>query len=149
MNRLFAAVIAAVALLPIALAHVTVRTEIGQAESKAGATETYRLNVPNEKPVPTTGVRLVVPAGLTITRFMQQPGWERSVVRDASGRITEVSWKGSLPDGEFTRFIFQARNPAEAGTLVWKAYQAYADGSVVAWDDSSPDSPASKTEIRP
>lgn len=130
-------------------AHATVRTELGQAESKAGASETYRVQVPVEKPQATVEVRLVVPEGLVISRFLQTPAWERSVVRDANGNITEVSWKGKVEDGEFVRFIFQATNPKTAGTLVWKIYQKYADGTVVAWDDADKDKgPASKVEVK-
>ncbi len=60
-------------LLPVAAAHATVRTEAGLSESKVGASETYRLNVPVEKEISTTEVRLVVPAGVTITLALPEP----------------------------------------------------------------------------
>lgn len=136
-------------LLPVASAHATVRTEAGLAESRAGASETYRLNVPTEKEISTTEVRLVVPAGLTITRFQATPGFTRTVRTDANGLITEVTWRGRIGPVEYARFFFQARNPAGAGTLSWKVYQKYSDGSVVPWDDSDPDkAPASKTTVK-
>ncbi|PZA08664.1 MULTISPECIES: DUF1775 domain-containing protein [unclassified Meiothermus] len=140
----------ALALLPSALAHATVRTEAGLAESKTGAFETYRLQVPVEKPLATVEVRLVVPAGFVLTRFLQTPGWERSVVKDANGLITEVTWRGRIEEGEFARFVFQGRNPQSPTKLYWKVYQKYADGSVVAWDkeDPSADTPASSVEIK-
>lgn len=140
-------------LLPssLALAHATVRTEAGMAESKAGASETYRLQVPVEKPQATTEIRMLVPKGLVVTRFMQMPGWERSVLKDQDGNITEVTWKGKVEDGEFVRFIFQGRNPKNPGKLYFKVYQKYADGSVVAWEKEDPqaDTPASMVEIKP
>jgi uncharacterized protein YcnI len=142
------AIALAVALLPLAFAHAVVRTDLGAAESKAGASETYRLQVPVEKNLATTEVRLIVPDGFRLSRFQQTPGWTRSVLTDTNGRISEVTWKGELSPGEFQRFVFQGTNPAAAGSLVWKVYQKHADGSTTAWDDTSPETPASRVEIR-
>ncbi|GBF06636.1 nuclear export factor GLE1 [Deinococcus aerius] len=136
-------------LLPVAAAHATVRTETGLTESKASASETYRLGVPTEKDVDTTQVRLLVPAGLTITRFQAMPGFTRTVTLNSAGLVTEVTWRGRIAPMEYARFFFQARNPEGAGTLSWKVYQTYADGSVVAWDDTDPEkAPASKTTLK-
>jgi uncharacterized protein YcnI len=141
--------LAAALLLPVAAAHATVRTEAGLAESAAGKSETYRLNVPVEKELATTEVRLVVPAGVGISRFLVTPGFTRTVTRNADGLVTEVVWKGPIAPMEYARFSFQALNPAQPGELVWKVYQTYADGSVVAWDDTVPDkTPASRTTVK-
>lgn len=141
--------LSAALLLSFAAAHATVRTETGLTESKAGVSETYRLNVPTEKEIPTTAVRLVVLAGVTITRFQVLPGFTRSVVKNADGLITEVTWRGRVAPQEYARFFFQARNPAQPGEVAWKVYQTYADGSVVAWDDTNPEqTPASKTTVK-
>ncbi|WP_018465105.1 DUF1775 domain-containing protein [Calidithermus timidus] len=143
------ALIFASLVLPLALAHAVVRTEMNLAESKVGVSETYRLQVPVERPMATVEIRMIVPEGFVLTRFLQTPGWERSVVKDANGLIKEVTWKGRLEDGEFVRFVFQGRNPQTPGTLVWKVYQKYEDGTVVAWDDSDKEkAPASKVEIK-
>ncbi|MGY2893318.1 DUF1775 domain-containing protein [Deinococcus sp. UYEF24] len=136
------------ALISLASAHAVVRTEAGLAESKAGASETYRLQVPVEKDVATTQVRLVVPAGLKVTRFQVMPGFLRTVKTDAAGLVTEVTWRGRIAPMEFARFFFSATNPADAGTVAWKVYQTYADGTVVSWDDSDPATPASKISIK-
>lgn len=138
----------AAVLLSTAFAHATVRTDAGASESLAGRFETYRLQVPVEKPVATTEVRMLVPAGVVIGTFMPIPGFVRTVEKDANGRITAVTWRGRIQVEEFQRFLFSARNPADAGTLAWKVYQKYADGSVVAWDDSSEATPASKTTVK-
>ncbi|MFC5847263.1 DUF1775 domain-containing protein [Deinococcus petrolearius] len=141
--------LSAALLLSFAAAHATVRTETGLTESRAGASETYRLNVPTEKAVATTQVRLVVPPGVTLTRFQVLPGFTRSVARNADGLITEVTWRGRIAPEEYARFFFQARNPAQPGEVAWKVYQTYADGSVVAWDDTDPgQGPASKITLR-
>ncbi|PTA68472.1 DUF1775 domain-containing protein [Deinococcus arcticus] len=136
-------------LLSVAAAHATVRTESGLSESRAGASETYRLNVPTEKEISTTQIRLVVPAGLTITRFQVTPGFTRTVKKNEAGLVTEVLWTGRVAPMEYARFFFQARNPAAPGELSWKVYQTYSDGSVVAWDDADPArGPASKTAVK-
>ena len=139
--------VVALSLTP-ALAHAVVRTEAGAAESAAGASETYRLTVPVEKDVGTTAVRLMIPKGLTVTRFQVAPGFTRTVKTDNAGLVTEVTWTGTLAPMEYARFFFQARNPEAAGDVNWNVYQTYADGSVVAWDGVDPQTPASKTTIK-
>lgn len=148
MIRSVAALLTA-ALLSVAAAHATVRTESGLSESKVGVTETYRVNVPTEKEIRTTQIRLVVPAGLSITRFEVTPGFTRTVTRNADGLVTEVVWKGRVAPMEYARFFFQARNPAAAGDLTWKIYQTYSDGSVAAWDGQDPEKgPASVVTVK-
>ncbi|GGS23118.1 DUF1775 domain-containing protein [Deinococcus knuensis] len=139
----------AAVLISVAGAHATVRTEAGLTESAASKSETYRLNVPTEKEISTTQIRLVVPAGVAISRFQVTPGFTRTVTKNADGLVTEVVWKGRVAPMEYARFFFQAKNPAAAGELVWKIYQTYSDGSVVAWDDADPArGPASKTTVK-
>ena len=92
-------VVPLVALLAVitgfALAHATVKTDMGLSESKAGGYETYRLQVPTERPVETTEVKLFVPDGLTIGTFGMMPGFERIVEKNDAGIVTTVTWKGS------------------------------------------------------
>jgi uncharacterized protein YcnI len=149
MKKLFAVLLSLAVALPV-LAHATVRTEMNLSESKVGATETYRLRVPTEKPIATTEVRLVVPEGLTISSFQTQAGFIRTAQKNAQGIITEVTWKGNIDAEEYGVFVFRAKNPAAPTTLRFKAYQKYADGSVVAWDNDSKDAerPASQVEIK-
>ncbi|WP_019008800.1 DUF1775 domain-containing protein [Deinococcus aquatilis] len=140
---------AVLAALPLAAAHATVRTEAGLTSSEIGKNETYRLNVPTEKEISTTEVRLVVPAGMTITRFQTMPGFTRTLTKNAAGLVTEVIWKGRIAPMEYARFMFTARNPETAGVVSWKVYQKYSDGSVVAWDNSDPEqTPDSKITIK-
>lgn len=144
----FSLALAAALLLTAASAHATIRTETGLSDSRAAQSETYRLNVPTEKSSATVRIRLVVPAGVVITRFEVSPGFGRSVKTNADGLVTEVTWTGRIAPMEYARFFFQVRNPADAGELVWKVYQTYSDGSVVAWDDSAAATPASRTTVR-
>lgn len=135
-------------LVSAAAAHAVVRTDTGGTESLAGRYETYRLQVPVEKPLATTEVRLLIPDGVKVGTFLPVPGFERTVEYDAQGNITAVTWRGQILPEEFQRFLFSARNPAEAATLSWKVYQTSADGSVTAWDDQDPATPASRTTVK-
>ena len=136
------------ALISLAAAHATVKTDTGLSESKARGYETYRLQVPVEKDMATISVRLLVPAGLKIGNFMPVAGFTRTVKTDASGTVTEVTWTGTIAPMEFQRFLFSAANPADASTLACKVYQTYADGTVVSWDDSAASAPASKITVK-
>jgi uncharacterized protein YcnI len=117
-----------------ALAHVVVRpNQVG-----AAAFQTFTIGVPVEKDIATTGVRLVIPEGLHHVTPNVKPGWTIAVARSGEGEeatVTEISWMGgSIPPGQRDEFLFSAQVPAEETTLQWKAYQSYADGSVVEWD---------------
>jgi uncharacterized protein YcnI len=132
------------------LAHATVKSDMGLSESKVGSYETYRLQVPTEKPLDTTEVKLFVPQGLTVSTFQSVAGFERSVEKNADGIVTTVTWKGKIGQQEFQRFLFSAKNPAQPTTLLFKVYQTYSDGSVVKWEDEDPKgkTPASRVEIK-
>lgn len=140
---------AALAIAIPALAHATVRTEMGLSESKVGANETYRLRVPSEKEMDTIELRLVVPVGLTVSNFEALPAWQRSVTKNAQGIVTEVTWKGGkIGESEYALFPFRAKNSTTPGTLLFKVYQKYSDGSIVAWDkeDKRPTRPPRKSK---
>ncbi len=115
-------------------AHVVVRPKTVGVASR----ETFVINVPTEKDVPTTQVSLQIPAGLQSVRPHVAEGWDIEIVRDdASDTITEIIWSnGSIPADQMDVLMFNAQAPLEEGELVWKAYQTYADGEVVAWDAS-------------
>jgi uncharacterized protein YcnI len=132
------------------LAHATVKSDMGLSESKVGSYETYRLQVPTEKPLDTTEVKLFVPQGLTVSTFQSVAGFERSVEKNADGIVTTVTWKGKIGQQEFQRFLFSAKNPAQPTTLLFKVHQTYSDGSVVKWEDEDPKgkTPASRVEIK-
>jgi uncharacterized protein YcnI len=150
-KRIVAPLLAILALVTgFALAHATVKTDMGLSESKAGGYETYRLQVPTERPVETTEVKLFVPEGLTIGTFGMMPGFERIVEKNDAGIITTVTWKGKVGVQEFARFAFSAKNPAQPTKLLFKVHQTYANGEVVKWEDTDPKgkTPASQVEIK-
>ncbi len=124
----------------ISNAHVTVVPN----QSPANAYELYTVRVPTEKPIPTIKVKLAFPEGVDVSRFAPAPGWKRDVEKDATGRITSVTWSGgSIASDELGVFMFQGKN-GKGGSLTFKADQTYLDGSVVEWANAPADAnPAS------
>ncbi|MEO8065586.1 MAG: YcnI family protein [Candidatus Doudnabacteria bacterium] len=130
-----------------------------------GAFQVFTMGVPSEKSVATVSLRLLLPEGLNFVTPNVKPGWKVEVKTQATGRkITdddgmmvdemkpvEIDWTGgSVPAGQRDEFSFQAQVPAAATTLAWKVYQTYADGSVVAWDQTPSNdakNPYSKTQV--
>jgi uncharacterized protein YcnI len=138
------ALIAVLAFAGIASAHVTVNPR----ESNRNAFQLYTVQVPTEKQIPTTRVRVEFPEGVTVSRFVPAPGWQRDVEKDANGRTTAVTWSGgSLAPDEVGLFYFSGRNADRTGTLSFKAYQTYADGSVVEWVNPGEPNPASVVQV--
>ena len=123
-------------------AHVSVKP----AQVGVGAFQTFTVGVPNEKGVAATKVRLVIPEGLEHVSPNVKSGWKVDMVHeesvsmaeDAAGHdehvVKEIIWTGNIPSGFREDFYFSAKVPADTTTVVWKAYQTYADGSVVSWE---------------
>lgn len=122
--------------------------------------QTYSLRVPTEKDVPTVSVRLEVPKNVEVTSILPTAGWQYTTKTepvegtaagghgDSSTRITEITWSGGeIKSGEYMLFGFATNYTGDSGTISWKAYQTYADGSVVAWDDSNDEAPAPSVTI--
>lgn len=115
---------ALIAIVTPAIAHVRVLP----GESKPGARQTYTMRVPTEGAVATVSVELEIPAGVIVSA--PPPGSE---VKTIAGSIASITWKLQIPPGESRDFTFEVLNPAQAGSLVWKAHQHFGDGSVADW----------------
>jgi uncharacterized protein YcnI len=129
----------------IASAHVRVLPE----EVPAGSFEVFTIRVPTEKDIPTTGVRVEVPEGFTISRVEPVPGWNYELEED--GVVSAITWSGGeIGETEFQQFDIQGQTPEESGEYSWRAFQTYEDGSVVEWigseDSEEPASVVSVTE---
>jgi uncharacterized protein YcnI len=120
----------------IASAHVVVKPD----QVETAAFQSFTTGVPNEKGVPVTKVRLVMPDGVAHVTPNVKPGWTIDTVKEGEGedaKVKEITWSGGqIPAGQRDDFVFSAQAPDKAGTLQWKAYQTYADGSEVAWDQA-------------
>jgi uncharacterized protein YcnI len=141
---------AAIILSPsVALAHVVVKP----AQVATASFQTFTTGVPNEKDIEVTSLRLVIPAGLNYVSPTVKPGWTIETKKDGDN-VTEITWSGgAIPAGQRDDFTFGAQAPAKTTTLAWKAYESYADGTTVAWDqkpdgkDSEDSSPYSETKV--
>jgi len=113
-----------------AYAHVTVKP----AEVLSGEYQTFTTSVPNEKDVAVTAIKLVIPTDITLVTPTVKQGWKIDT-KKTSETVTEINWSGGTIDaGLRDEFTFSAKVPANKGEIVWKAYQSYQDGSIVAWD---------------
>lgn len=122
-----------------AFAHVTVKP----AEVVSSAYQTFTVNVPNEKAMPTVSVKVLIPGDIKNATPTQKAGWQ--IVKESEGsgedmKTTSITWQGgSITDGTRDEFTFSAKAPEKVTELQWKAYQTYSDGTVVAWDQESSD----------
>lgn len=140
-------------------AHVTVQPK----EALVGYS-VASVRVPNERDIPTTRVRIVVPQGVSVHGVMPVAGWQYELVREAptqvadgadheaehaaEGRVTEIVWSGGRVNaGEFMEFPVSVQYEADIEKVSWKAYQTYSDGEIVAWDGSDEKYPASAVTI--
>ena len=118
-------------------AHVTVKP----AEVVSSGFQTFSVNVPNEKSISTVSVKVLIPKGLAYVQPTQKAGWQIAVEKEGSGldtTVTSITWSGNEVMANFRdEFTFSGQVPDKTTELQWKAYQTYADGTVVAWDKAS------------
>lgn len=125
-----------------ALAHVSVQPP----EGVTGSFSAFVIRAPNERDdASTISIEVEFPP-LPSVRFMDVPGWERSVEMRTldeplelfGEEITEVvgtvTWEGGeIGPGEFQEFPFSIAVPEEVTTLEFPAIQTYDSGEVVRW----------------
>lgn len=119
-----------------AAAHVVVKP----AEVPTAGFQSFVVGVPNEKDIPTVSLKLTIPQGLAYVTPNQKAGWKISVDKTGSGEsatVTAITWTGAIAPGFRDDFGFSAQVPDQPTELQWKAYQTYADGTVVSWDQAS------------
>ena len=107
---------------------------ISPRTSSQGKTEVYQLVVFGERTPPTVEVELVVPDGVEVQGVEPTAGWTHTFVRNSSGSISKIEWKGSLPLGGQVELRFVARNVGREGLYSFKALQKYADDEIAEWD---------------
>lgn len=123
-------ILACCGVAPIAFAHVIVSPN----QAAGSSYETFTMAVPSEIDAATVNIKLLVPAGLTDVAPNVKPGWNITLQKTGS-TVTSITWSaGSIPSGFRDQFSFSAKTPAQ-GTLMWKAYQTYNDGTLVSWDN--------------
>ena len=124
----------ALSFVGVASAHVVVKP----GEALTGAFLTFNVSVPVEKDIATTDIKLDVPAGLGHVTPTVKPGWTIQVDKEGLGEeaaVKSIIWSGNeIGAGYRDDFTFSAKTPDKPTELQWKAYQTYADGSVVEWN---------------
>ncbi|HEY9227543.1 MAG TPA: DUF1775 domain-containing protein [Gemmatimonadaceae bacterium] len=132
------------AVYAVGLAHAVVFPRA----STVGARERYVLRVPNEKAVPTTRVEIQFPSDVSVSSFIEVPGWNLEVVRDSAKRIIGAVWTGTLAPERTVEFPFAATNPKAGTEIRWPVFQTYGDGERVEWTGpSGSPKPASVTTL--
>jgi uncharacterized protein YcnI len=124
-----AGVAVALALPAVAFAHVIVTPN----QAGIGEELVFNVSAPNERSVPVSSVKLDIPKGVDEVTPTMIPGFTIATT-GSTDDVTSVTWTGSIPVGQREDFSFGAQVPATATQLDWKAYQTYADGTVVHWD---------------
>jgi uncharacterized protein YcnI len=143
MSRFVLAAMAALVVCAPLNAHVTVWPR----ESKTGAHEKYVVRVPTEGKVATTSVELTVPEGVAVVSMGVPAGFNYELKRTGE-RVTGIVWSMQIKPGEFAEFSFVARNPKDAGDIVWKAVQRFSDGTSTEWSGPKGDKhPAPITRV--
>jgi periplasmic copper chaperone A len=159
-----AAVVAVLALAPVAGAHVTVQPP----EAPAGGFTRLDVRVPNERDnANTTKVEVQLPPGFLSVSYEPVPGWDVELtmrkldkpveqfgeqVNEEVGRITFTGdgETGVIRPGQFQDFGLSLAVPdgKPGSMLTFKALQTYSNGEVVRWI-GPPDSeePAPQVEL--
>jgi uncharacterized protein YcnI len=140
-----------------ASAHVVVKP----SDALTGAFQDFSVNVPNEKDMPVTIVKLLVPGSVQEVTPTVKPGWQIDVEKDGqagTAKVKSITWSvGTIPVGLRDDFGFSAKTPDKATDIQWKAYQTYEGGQVISWDqkpaanetddDSAVNGPYSVTKV--
>jgi uncharacterized protein YcnI len=125
---------ALIAVPSMASAHVVVTP----TNASIGQEVVFSVSVPNEQQVPVVSLKLAIPAGVSSVTPTTKSGWTIETSMTGTGDtqvVTAITWiSGQIPAGQRDDFTFSAQVPAHATQLDWKAYQSYADGSVINWD---------------
>ena len=136
---MFAAFAVAFSGVDVTLAHVVVKP----GEVATATYQVFTVSVPNEKDISTVSVKVVIPEGMQSVTPTNKPGWtvatEKNSTNDGAS-VASITWSGGeIADGLRDEFTFSAKTPDEATEMQWKAYQTYADGTVVSWDQTEDD----------
>lgn len=157
MNKYILSILLTVSAFLLSVNSVFAHVSVKPAEVGVGAFQTFTVGVPNEKGIAVTKIRLVLPDGLEHVSPNIKSGWKVDMVHEESSSMSqdpaghddhivkEIIWTGVIPAGYREDFYFSAKAPVSTTTVMWKAYQTYADGSVVSWE-LSPDAQQPKDE---
>jgi uncharacterized protein YcnI/copper(I)-binding protein len=143
-SRFSALAAALIAVSSPALAHVSF--ENGQATPNSTYKATLRIpHGCNGKP--TLKLRVRIPEGIVAVKPMPKAGWKLETTKGSyvkayqvhgeavSEGVTDIVWTGSLDDGHYDEFVFQARftDAYQPGATVFFPVVQECDGAVEEW----------------
>ena len=129
-----------------AAATASAHVRVAPAESKPGATESYKVTVPTEGKVSTVRVELVVPADVELMAVADAA--DPHEVRKGQDGTSIIIWRGEILPGWAREYYFTARNPQSGSQISWQAHQFFADGTTADWVDvPGSKRPASVTKL--
>jgi uncharacterized protein YcnI len=135
-KRLLTGIIFSVAALSLIPGAVFAHVVVTPTTAGIGDHVTFSVSVPNEEQVAVTNLKLDIPDGVTDVTPTSKDGWTITTTKKGDD-ISEIIWSnGEIPVGQRQDFSFSAQAPAKAGDVDWKAYQTYADGTIVHWDQT-------------
>lgn len=114
-----------------ASAHVVVTP----AQAGVAQEVVFNVSVPNERQSAVTNLKLLIPDGVSEVVPSVKSGW--TITTSGKEDVSSITWSGGrIPVGQRDDFSFSAQLPDSTGEVHWKAYQTYADGTVVHWDQA-------------
>lgn len=120
----------ALAIVAPASAHVVVLPAV----APKGTPTEFTLQVPTERNLPTTAVRVMFPPQVSVYSFqVPPPGFTVTPILARNQSIIGAVFRGTIPVGQYEAFRFLG-TPFAIGQTRWPAYQTYADGRVKPWD---------------
>jgi hypothetical protein len=143
-SRLGALAAALMAVSSPSLAHVSFEN----AQTTPDSTYKATLRIPHGcAGKPTLKVRVRIPEGIVAVKPMPKPGWKLETAKGAYVRayqvhgeavsegVTDIVWSGSLDDGHYDEFVFQARftDAYQPGATVYFPVVQECDGAVEEW----------------
>jgi uncharacterized protein YcnI len=123
-----------------AVAHI----DVLPVEAVVGQAERVTIRVPSERDLDTVAVQVLFPEEITVYSVNPPPGWDARVLYRPDRRTRGVVFRGGrIADGQFEEFDVLG-TPQEAGEVVWRSRQTYADGVVKPWT-GPPEQPGEAT----
>jgi uncharacterized protein YcnI len=121
---------AALTIVAPASAHVVVLPSV----APKGTPTEFTLQVPTERNLPTTAVRVMFPPQVSVYSFqVPPPGFTVTPILAKNQSIIGAVFRGTIPVGQYQAFHFLG-TPFASEETPWPAYQTYADGLVKPWN---------------
>jgi hypothetical protein len=99
-----------------------------------GTPTEFTLQVPTERNLPTTAVRVMFPPQVSVYSFqVPPPGFTVTPILAKNQSIIGAVFRGTIPVGQYQAFHFLG-TPFASGQTLWPAYQTYADGLIKPWN---------------